>query len=97
MPRSRKQDEIELLSTEGQILLCLEDGPKSSHEIYDLVNASNPTVLRRISWLMSISAIEARPSVHDKRVIIYSLNEGFPGLLDRLKRIRAADGTTAAA
>ena len=90
MAQEIEDGEIELFSVEGQILLSLATGPKSSHEIYAVVRASNPTVLRRISWLMSIKAIEARPSVQDKRIIIYSLNEFSPDLARRLGKIRDA-------
>lgn len=72
-PESRF-DTRNLASIDGQILLSLADGPCNAGEIYSSVNASQPTVSRRLASLLEAGIIDVRQTPDDRRFSVYSLN-----------------------
>jgi DNA-binding transcriptional ArsR family regulator len=69
-----KFDTRNLASVDGQILLALADGPCNAGEIYAWVNASQPTVSRRLGSLLEAGIIDVRQTPDDRRFSVYSLN-----------------------
>lgn len=63
-----------LASVDGQIVLALSEGPLQASEIYASVNASQPTVSRRLGYLLSQCVVTMRHTPDDRRCNVYSLN-----------------------
>jgi DNA-binding transcriptional ArsR family regulator len=64
----------DLASVDGQIILALADGPLLASEIYALVRASQPTVSRRLGYLLAEGVLSVRHTPDDRRCNVYSLN-----------------------
>jgi len=69
-----KQTRRDLASVDGQIVLALTTGPLQATEIYSYVQASQPTVSRRLGYLLDQGVLSVRQTPDDRRCNIYSLN-----------------------
>ena len=65
------QSEFEFLSPVGEILLALLDGPKSANQLYKLVSASQPTVSKRLMYLVDKGLVGSQSNPDDLRMNIY--------------------------
>jgi len=64
----------DLISADGQIILALAAGPLRASELYKFVRASQPTVSRRLGFLISKNVLSMKQTPDDRRCCIYSLN-----------------------
>ncbi len=62
------------LSVDGQIILALGTGPLQASEIYGQVDASQPTISKRLGQLIDMGIVTMRHTPDDRRCSIYSLN-----------------------
>jgi DNA-binding transcriptional ArsR family regulator len=69
-----RRDRRDLASVDGQIVLALANGPLQASEIYNYVSASQPTVSRRLGWLLDQGILNVRHAPDDRRYNIYALN-----------------------
>lgn len=69
-----KRSRRDLVSVDGQIVLALAAGPLQASEIYENVTASQPTVSRRLGWLLRQGVVNMKHAPDDRRCNIYALN-----------------------
>jgi DNA-binding MarR family transcriptional regulator len=72
-----EDDEFEILTTEGQILLILMNKSLIAGDICKIVRASNSTISRKLARMVDQGIIECRISPNDRRKFCYSISENY--------------------
>lgn len=80
-------EEADILSVVGQIALLLLEKERHAGEIYSFVQASQPTISRKIARMLDLGMIEQERSRLDRRVPIYAISGAYRDFLLSTKAV----------